>query len=99
MGATGVCPEGSYSLLFLLGLCSCILSQSGQNFATYFWKYTKDLFVKPLTSDWSAQHSENSHGIQSLFCAKHELPTEENYTALTETALQLPVLDGISNVY
>lgn len=74
---------------FCISECSCILSQSGQNFTTYFWKHVKELFVKLLTSDWSAQLSENSYGAQSLFCAKHELPTEESYTTLTATALQL----------
>lgn len=84
------CIPGMQSLSssFWVSEHSCILSQSGQNFTAYFWQHVKELVVKPLKSDWSAQFSENLYSIQSLFCAKHELPAED-YIALRATALQL----------
>lgn len=58
----------------------------------------KEPFVKPYTSDRSAQPPENSYSVQSVFCAKHELPTEENCTT-QQLHFNCHVLDGISNVY
>lgn len=49
-------------------------------------------------SDRSARPSENSYSIQSVFCARHELLTEENCTT-QQLHFNCRVLDGISNVY
>lgn len=93
-----ICGMQSLYSSFLVSEHSCILSQSGQNFIACFWQHVKELAVKPLASDWSAQFFENLYSIQFLFCAKYKL-TAEDYIALTATALQLSCSRCNSNVY